>query len=111
MEEYTVWIGAEQWAPGQWIPDDDLTDAVVTFSDGSRWVATFCAFRHVETLRRKFAGDGEYLGGKYVWLSDLILVDNTSRASLEAVIKDLLASGEFQSAFDQAPVENDAPAV
>src|SRR5688572_26728701 len=111
MEEYTIWIGAEQWAPGQWIPHDDVTDAIVTFRSGSRWVATFCAFRHVETLRRKFAGDGQCLGGKYVWLSDLILVDDTSRASLEAVIRDLLASGEFQSAFNQAPVEDDAPAV
>ena len=111
MAEYTVWIAAEQWAPGQWSPDDDLTDAIVTLSDGSRWVATFCAFKHVETLRRKLANERECLGGKYVWLSDLILVDDTSRVSIQAVIQDLLASGEFRSAFDRVPVENDAPAV
>ena len=101
MEEFELWIEAEFWAPGQWTPADDVTDAVVTLADGTRWVATFCAFDHLATLRRNCAGSGENLGGKYLWASDLILVDDTARPSIEAVVRDLLASGDLRTAFSQ----------
>lgn len=101
-EPYTLWIEAEEWAPGQWTPANDVTDAVVTLADGSRWIATFCAFAHLPTLRANCAETGECLGGKYLWASDLILVDDTTRASVDAVVRDLLARDELRSAFSPA---------
>jgi hypothetical protein len=41
---YTLWIEAEEWAPGEWTPADDNTDVIVTFADASRWVATFLLY-------------------------------------------------------------------
>ncbi len=96
-----VWIEAEEWAPGEWSPTDDVTDAIVTLEDGTRWVGTFCAFAHVDRLRANCATSGECLGGKYLWASDLILIDDTSRASIEAVMRDLVASGDYRSALSE----------
>ena len=96
---FDLWIEAEEWPDGEWQPGDAVTDAVVTLADGSKWIATFCAFGHVETLRRNCGTSGENLGGKYLWASDLILIDDTSRASIEAVVADLIAAGDVPSAF------------
>jgi hypothetical protein len=104
--DFELWIEAEEWEPGSWTPTDDVTDAIVSFPDGSRWVATFCAFDHVAALRRNCAANGECLGGRYLWASDLILIDDTSRPSIEAVVRDLIATGELPSAFSEI-VEDD----
>ena len=106
-----LWIGAEHWAPGQWNPTNDLTDAIATLADGSRWVGTFCAFAHLDQLRAICATNNDCLGGKYLWLSDLILVDDTSRASIELVVRDLLANGGLRGAMSEViadDLESDA---
>ncbi len=102
---FQLWIEAEEWAPGEWDPADDVTDAIVTLADGTRWVASFCTFDHIAQLRANCAESGECLSGKYLWASDLILVDDSSRSSLEAVVRDLLAADELHSAF--SPAEED----
>jgi hypothetical protein len=104
-QPFELWIEAEEWPAGEWQPTDAVTDVIVTLDDGSRWIGTFCAFTHVETLRRNCADTGENLGGKYLWASDLVLVDDTSRASIEAVVRDLIAVGDVPSAF--SPHEED----
>ena len=96
---YTLWIEAEEWPAGEWTPDDDATDVVVTFADGARWVATFVAYAHVATLVARNRESGDNLGGRYLWASDLVLVDTTARATVEAVVDDLLRDGGFESAF------------
>ena len=100
MESLTAtWIEAEHWAPGEWTPDDDVTDVIATLSDGSRWIGTFCAFNHVSRLRDHCAASGECLGGRYLWASDLILIESTARESVEAALRDLLRAGELRSAL------------
>ena len=96
-----LWIEAEEWPPGEWDPADAVTDVVATLADGSRWIAAFCAFAHLPTLRRACAESGENLGGRYLWASDLVLVDDTSRATIEAVVADLVANGDLASAFGE----------
>src|SRR5258705_11578777 len=105
MQEFSVWISAEHWAAGEWQPDNDAVDVQVTLVDDTRWVATFCAYKFVDTLRAKYASDGESLGGRYVWIADMVLVEDTSRRTIEAVVEDLLSSGEFRIAFDKSPPE------
>jgi hypothetical protein len=111
MDDFSVWISAESWAPGEWTPENDATDVAVTLADGSRWVATFCSFTYVETLRANWSRSGECLGGRYVWMTSLVLVEDTSRATTEAVVRDLLASGEFQSAFAASPATTSDRAI
>ncbi len=106
MESYKLWIEAEEWEAGEWQPADSVTDAIVTLADGTQWVATMCSFAHVASLRARCGENGECLSGKYLWASDLILIDETSRASIDAVVRDLMAQGELQSAFRE--VDTDA---
>jgi len=111
MTDLTIWIEAEHWPAGEWSPADDVTDAIVTFPDGTRWVGTFCAFAHIDRLRANCAASGECLGGKYLWASDLVLIDDTSRSSIEAVLRDLVDSGEYRSALSEVlETDTDTPA-
>lgn len=50
---YSIWIEAEQWAEGEWNIHDVNTDAIVTFEDGSRWVASFFTYKNIQTLAEK----------------------------------------------------------
>ena len=100
-EQPEIWIEAEEWPAGEWDPADSVTDVVVTLGDGARYVATFCAFGHLPALRAACAETGENLGGKYLWASDLILVDDTSRESVAAVVADLVSAGAVPSAFSE----------
>lgn len=100
-QSFELWIEAEEWPAGEWQADDAVTDVVLTLGDGSRWIATFCAFAHLPALRGACAESGENLGGKYLWASDLILIDDTSRASIVQVVSDLLAAGDVPSAFSE----------
>jgi hypothetical protein len=111
MQAFSVWISAEHWAPEQWQPDNDAVDVQVTLANGTQWVATFCAYKYVDTLRAKNAADGECLGGRYLWIADLVLVEETSRGTIEEVVQDLLRSGEFEGAFNRCPPSIDERAV
>jgi hypothetical protein len=111
MKDFTVWISGEEWAPGEWDPANDATDVIVTLVDGTRWTATFCAYRFVETLRAKYAADGESLAGRYIWMADMVLVHDTSRPTTEAVIRDLLSTGDLPSAFSPVLAESDESAA
>jgi len=105
-ESFELWIEAEEWTEGEWDPADAVTDVVVTLGDGSRWIATCCSIAHVEQLRRNCVESGENLGGRYLWASDLVLVDDTSRPTLTLVVGDIVASGDLPSAFSEL-VEGD----
>lgn len=98
---YSIWIEAEQWDAGEWDPVDDNSDVVVSFEDGTSSAATFVSYRNIQSLADKNRVTGECLGGKYFWTSDLILVDEVTRARIEEVIKHLIEAGEFEGAFSR----------
>jgi hypothetical protein len=52
--QYSIWIEAEQWSEGEWNVYDDNTDAIVTFKDGSRWVASFNTYKNIYSPRVLF---------------------------------------------------------
>ena len=100
MQEYSVWIEAETWSPGQWVPRNANSDVVVTRPDGSVWTATFFSYENIAALRLKNQETGECLNGRYMWATNMILVDEITRARVEEVVADLVATGEFERAFD-----------
>jgi hypothetical protein len=108
-QSFELWIEAEEWPEGEWEPGDSVTDVVVSLGDGSRWIATFCAFSHVDSLRRTCAASGENLHGRYLWASDLVLVEDTSRATIADVVADIVAAGDLPSAFSELAEGDDAP--
>ena len=94
----SVWIEAEEWGD-PWDPRDEASDVLVTLPDGSRWIATFVAYDHVPTLVQRNRESGECLAGTYLWATDLVLVQEITRATIEAVVADLVRDGGFESAF------------
>lgn len=103
MHTFTLWIEAEHWKDGQWSPSDDNSDAIVTLEDGSRWIASFFSYANIDTLRQRNQQNGECLGGKYFWASDMILIDEISRQSIEQVVSALIMEGSFERVFYRCP--------
>lgn len=97
-----IWISAELWTEGEWDPDDSFVDVEVTLADGSRWTASVCSYRHIQTLISKWSRSGECLAGQYFWAKNLILATDTSRTTVEVTMKDLMKSGEFENALEEA---------
>ena len=95
---HSVWIEAEEWGEG-WDPRDEASDVIVTLPGGERWIASFVAYGHVATLVQRNRESGACLGGSYLWASDLILVEDISRPTIEAVVADLMRDGGFEDAF------------
>lgn len=100
-----IWIEADQWAEGEWDSEDDNSDVIVTLDNGEKWVASFFTFRNIQTLREKNKSSGECMSGAYFWASDMIMVDELSRARIEAVVNDLIEEGEFENVFDKIEKE------
>jgi hypothetical protein len=103
LQPYTIWIEAEHWPPERWPPADDNTSVNVTFADGTRWYAWFFSYANIASQVAEDQETGECLSGKYVWATDMILVDEVSRPRIEEVVAHLIAEGTFDSVFDRLP--------
>jgi hypothetical protein len=99
MNLSNLWLSCEEWTESGADPEDEIIDVLATLSDGSRWSATICTYKHVESLRKISLLSGECLSGKYFWAANLILAADTLRPTVEALIADLLATKEFYNAF------------
>ncbi len=98
-QKYSIWIEAEDWAPGEWTPADDNSDVIVTFEDGQRWASTFFPYQNILSLAERNRRTGEWLGGKYFVATDMILVDEVSRERIEEVVAELLKVKDFERYF------------
>ncbi len=99
MENYYIWIEAEQWVPREWDPSDCNSDVMVSFEKDGEWVATFFTYKNLLTLTNKNESTGECLNGKYFWATDMILVDELSRERVQEVVSHLILEGEFENVF------------
>jgi len=102
-QSYSIWIEAEEWVSGSWTPDDDNTDVIVTWVDGSRWIASFFSYKNIQTLTQKNKRTGECLSGAYFWSSDMLLIDEVSRQRIEEVIAQLFKENDFEAIFTPLP--------
>lgn len=80
-------------------PIDENIDVEVVFESGALYVATFFTPENIRGLMEKNRRTGECLGGLYLWASDMIIVERLTRDVVSRAVADLLASGEFESAF------------
>lgn len=94
-----IWIEAEEWAEGEWNAEDANLDVIVTFSDRSKWIASFFTYTNIQTLREKNVNTGECMKGAYLWSSDMFLIDIASRERIYEVIDFLIENDEFESVF------------
>ncbi|MEJ8545910.1 hypothetical protein [Brevibacillus borstelensis] len=80
-----IWIEAENWTEGEWDIYDDNLDVIVTFSDRSRWIASFFTYQNIQSLRKKNQQTGEFMAGAFYKASDMVLIDVASRERIEQI--------------------------
>jgi hypothetical protein len=76
-------------------------DVEVVLQNQTRWAATVFTPDGIERLLMRYAETGECLDGRYVWAKNMIIARDLSDETLEDVVADLIASGEFRQAFEQ----------
>lgn len=90
-------------------PHDDNIDVKIQLDDGRFTVATFATIRNLERIMKQHALSGESLGGKYLWISDLIIVERLELSLIEEACLDLyktndyFSHAEFYSDDEKAP--------
>jgi hypothetical protein len=98
-QSYSIWIEAEQWDGDIINDEDENSDVIVRFEDGSEWSATFFTYQNIISISEKNKTTGENLNGNYFWASDMILIKGMSRKEIEAVINELIKNGTFERVF------------
>lgn len=79
-------------------PTHARVDAEVRLPDGSRWGASFHTPEDVRTILDLWrAVDGS--SGLYFWAPGVIVIRETTREAIAAVVEDLVAAGEIELAL------------
>lgn len=76
-------------------PYDDNIDVEVRFDGGRFTVVTCATLRNLERIMKQHALSGESLGGKYLWIADLIIVERLEIKLIEDACLDLYKSSDF----------------
>jgi hypothetical protein len=104
-----IWIESEVKGPiiGGTLETNDNSDVIVTFTDKTRYIASFFTYANIEYLRQKNKRTGECLNGKYFWASDMIIVDSINRKEITEIINDLIKDTLFEDVFDRISDEEE----
>src|SRR5689334_17870792 len=78
---------------------NDNVDVLVYF-DGSKYAATFFTLENIRHLFLKNRTTGECAAGTYLWAASMIIVESLDEETIRAAVADLMASGEFDRAFE-----------
>jgi len=72
--------------------------------DGQRWSATVLTVDEISRIIVRHRETGECLGGAYFRVPDLLILSDSSWASLVAIVEELLRTGEYR--FEFSPLED-----
>ncbi|MCB0629152.1 MAG: hypothetical protein R2824_18785 [Saprospiraceae bacterium] len=78
---------------------DNYTDVIVEMENGAVYVASFFTYQSISSLIDKHRMNGEYLGGKYYWAEDMVLIDKCGMEDVKKVIQHLIEEGDFLEVF------------
>lgn len=81
-------------------PLDYNVDVVVELEDGRAFGATFFTLANIERLMARWAETGECASGLYFWSASPIVVKRLDESVIHRTVRALIASGEFESAFE-----------
>ncbi|MBG0827645.1 hypothetical protein HS041_07695 [Planomonospora sp. ID67723] len=92
---------------GQEPESTEEADATITLPDGTRRYATFMTLDVVGRVMDRWKSTGENLGGRYFWCSDLIVIREPGFASMIDAVRDMIATGEINSACSVLPPDGE----
>lgn len=79
--------------------ENEYTDVIVVTDQGNKYVASFFTFENINMLRHLNHATGEFLGGKYFWANNMVLVDSCSKENIEKVVNHINDEGNFTTVF------------
>jgi hypothetical protein len=77
---------------------DENLDVYVEF-EGKKYVGSFFTYTNIQSLISKNKRTGEFLNGRYLWGSDMILIEEITPELVYKVVKELIEDGSFFYAF------------
>lgn len=80
-------------------PLDDYVDVEVTFTTGERYIGSFFTLVNIQRVMELWKKTGENLLGTYFWCAEMIIVREITIETIEATIKDLIISSDFEKVF------------
>lgn len=69
---------------------------------GERYLASIATIDDIVRLMKDWKSTGECLGGRYFWMSDLIIVDELNAVTIADVVEDLVKTREIKGAMTRA---------
>ncbi|HVH11591.1 MAG TPA: hypothetical protein VM759_00995 [Longimicrobium sp.] len=82
-------------------PENDNVDVYVRFEDGRSFSAAFFTPANIARLLDRYRVTGECSRGLYFWSVNMIVITTLTEDGIRETVADLLATGEFNSAFAQ----------
>lgn len=79
--------------------EDDNVDVYVEIENGDTYVGTFVSIANVHSLMKKFQKTGECCHGLYLWISDMIIVQDCTQDVIRKTIADLVQTNELACAL------------
>lgn len=96
-----VYISAEFRMVEQEDYEKENTDVIVLLQNGNKYSASFFTYDNIKEQSIKNSITGDYLGGKYFWEKDMLIVEDCSEATIKSVIKNLIEEGDFFFVFSK----------
>ena len=87
-------------------PVTDNVDVEVRFPDGRRYSATYFTLENIALLMERYRATGECKDGLYLWCVDMVVIRRLTREQIASVVEDLIATGEFESAFSRLETDS-----
>ena len=81
--------------------EDDNVDVFVKFNNDDKYTATFVSVANIHTLMKNHQTSGECCHGLYLWIADMIIVQDCSAEVIQKTVEGLIADGEFYLAFSK----------
>ena len=78
-----------------WDTHDDNIDVVIELPTGDKYAATFFTIRNIQSIINKYRATGECESGLYLWASNMVVVNDLERDTIQRTIESLLKDGEF----------------
>jgi hypothetical protein len=75
------------------------TDVIVILEDGHKYTASFFTYAYIDHMRIRNRMSGEFLGGKYFWGKNMVVVESCSPEVISPVVKHIIDEGEFNDVF------------
>jgi hypothetical protein len=98
-EVIKIFITSKLQGPGHVGQPNGSTDVIVLLNDGHKYTASFFSFAYLEQVCNRNKISGEFLGGKYFWAKNIVLVEECSDDIINPVVADIIEEGEFNEVF------------